>query len=784
MAYLATNIFPADGVKTSWDFAFAGVNPDTGSGTTPYLYAADVKALELYRDVDGNALSAPRLVYIDPAQPLRAHIVGSPVAAGRQIKIYRSTEIRFPLVDYRDRQSVSEFDLDLANRQSIFVAQETQDAASNNMALDRNDNYDVLNRRIVNLAPGIDPTDAINLSQLTVAMGRALRTVASESVTELPLVAARAGKFLSFDALGNPVATSPSPGTALALEQELATPIGAGKIGATYGVTTTVQGALDAIGAEQSAQDNALIAYKNDIATKGSSLIFGAIQTVATVADLRLLLKSSVSQVAQTLGYFAKGDGGASMYFLHVADTTSLDNGSSVIVAADGGRWKLSLSVPLRLEQAGATGNGITDDHAAIQRALDAGIPDLVGRSTAIYRITDTLVMKTNKQTLCLNKGEFLLDDPTGLLSLIKIGAQVTQVGGVDLNKITFTRAQAATAGYAVDFSKVGVCTMRGCRVYGNNRFWRGVRIDRGIIIGLLDNYIDNCVDRGVYLIGTGMGADRTVDVTMRGNRIEGGNVALETSNYVEGLFARGNIFFNTNGISVILDADTNAQGLVSFKLQHNDYDTCGGGGLYIDKVSNVQITGCWFSAVQNFALTIGAQADGVVVNGNQLYPAQKGIINGGNDVILSANLISGGSNAIELGAGSNHSNTNGNTISNCTIGIVLGNAPNAYVDNNVGHNISSGLFSGVAGAGSQISANKGDTVRGTGNFITVGASPFTYTAGARPEYISIFSGTVSEIRLGSNAVGFTTNRDVTLAPGQSVVVTYSTIPLMVKNFL
>lgn len=219
MTYLAANIFPADGSRTYWDFEFAGVTPGADSGTTPYLYAADVKALELYRLPDGSRVSAARTVYIDPALPLRANIVGAPIAAGREVKIYRDTEIRFPLVDYRDRQTVSEFDLDLANRQAIFVAQETQDAASDGILLDQHGNFDAQNRRIVNLAPGSDPTDAVNVDQFR----HSLRVPASEpGIAELPAAAARAGRLLTFDGAGLPLLQFPTNESALALAIRLA----------------------------------------------------------------------------------------------------------------------------------------------------------------------------------------------------------------------------------------------------------------------------------------------------------------------------------------------------------------------------------------------------------------------------------------------------------------------------------------------------------------------------------------------------------------------------------
>jgi lysophospholipase L1-like esterase len=235
MPYLATNFFLADGVQTQFDFAFAGVNPDTLSGTVPYLYPEDVRAVELYFDIDGNAAAADRVVTL--VAPNRAQIDGAPVAAGRTVKIFRRTENRFPLVDYRDRQSVSEADLDLANRQNIFVAQEALDAAQTKMVQDDHGNFDAGGQRIVNLHNGIDPQDAVAMVQLN----KMVRVTDTE-LPALPAVASRAGKLLGFDAFGNPVAVAPADGSAAELAMNLALPSGSGMVGhggSTVGATLT-----------------------------------------------------------------------------------------------------------------------------------------------------------------------------------------------------------------------------------------------------------------------------------------------------------------------------------------------------------------------------------------------------------------------------------------------------------------------------------------------------------------------------------------------------------------
>lgn len=86
----------------------------------------------------------------------------------------------------------------------------------------------------------------------------------------------------------------------------------------------------------------------------GASLVGGAAQIVKTISDLRSKLKTGASKYAETLGYYAAGDGGGGLYYLDASDTTSVDDGGSVIVAADGGRWKLNHNGQVNVLQFGA----------------------------------------------------------------------------------------------------------------------------------------------------------------------------------------------------------------------------------------------------------------------------------------------------------------------------------------------------------------------------------------------------------------------------------------------
>lgn len=92
---------------------------------------------------------------------------------------------------------------------------------------------------------------------------------------------------------------------------------------------------------------------------------------VDTIAALRQLSKILYDR-AFTLGYYALGDGGGGQYYLDATDTSSVDNGGTVIVAADGGRWKLRYSTFLSVLQFGAKGDGTADDQPAFQAAINA----------------------------------------------------------------------------------------------------------------------------------------------------------------------------------------------------------------------------------------------------------------------------------------------------------------------------------------------------------------------------------------------------------------------------
>ena len=140
-----------------------------------------------------------------------------------------------------------------------------------------------------------------------------------------------------------------------------------------------------------------------DAGTLFDHLRFGVNRTVDSIAALRLL-SAARNQRAFVLGYYAKGDGGGGAYFIDPTDTTTADNGGTVIVAADGSRWKLAYTGRVSIDQFGAKRNNLGTDapfnDAAIQNAFDSGIPLMAGDGTYQLSLSRTITLEAGA-TVC-----------------------------------------------------------------------------------------------------------------------------------------------------------------------------------------------------------------------------------------------------------------------------------------------------------------------------------------------------------------------------------------------
>lgn len=147
-------------------------------------------------------------------------------------------------------------------------------------------------------------------------------------------------------------------------------------------------------------------------------------RAVDTVADLRTQDKTKYT-LAYMKGYNSVGDWGIQTYFCDPSDTTSADNNVTLIVGADGGRWKAVEAYDLTAQQGGARGDKSTDDTNAIQRvpaALKVG---------ATFRIPSArgdafIVSKQGSNTACLDFSRPMNIRADGLFSALQPAAGTT----------------------------------------------------------------------------------------------------------------------------------------------------------------------------------------------------------------------------------------------------------------------------------------------------------------------------------------------------------------------
>lgn len=121
------------------------------------------------------------------------------------------------------------------------------------------------------------------------------------------------------------------------------------------------------------------------------------VYAVDSIAELKLIKKTPYAR-STVMGYYTAVDGGGGTYWYDSTDTTSTDNGGTIIVASDGGRWKLQANELISAKQFGAKLDGTTDDTTAIQNwiayVFSSGKTGYL--PTGVAKVTSQLVFLMN----------------------------------------------------------------------------------------------------------------------------------------------------------------------------------------------------------------------------------------------------------------------------------------------------------------------------------------------------------------------------------------------------
>lgn len=438
------------------------------------------------------------------------------------------------------------------------------------------------------------------------------------------------------------------------------------------------------------------------------SFVFEGAKTVVNIAELKTIDKTEFT-LSFVRGYFTSGDGGGGYYFYDATDTTSVDNGGTIIVANDGGRWKYLHPREITVKTFGA-GFGASDDSARLTAALThlatyGGVLDFIG---ATVNITNRVAVAFSANVNATLKGNGGKISSTVAETGFEVGAvQFTGTSSSVLlvDNLVFTH-NASSLGTIDTVRIVGFGNLRvtDIQVYGGS-YW-GLKVEDCLVFESEGSIYSNNKEGGLGFAGcatvlvTGGEANSNGNtLTINGYGISGvtGNVAGQdnTNVTITGVYCKNNL---RNGIDC-----------------HNG--------------TRVVITGCHVVGFGNIGIyavneSTTKEVKDVIISNNQIEAT--------NTLGVTAALYgiwvgASGTSAISSG----HFSINNNQIRNISSGTTSSSAFGVYVTQGTGSgantiesvNISFNSFTNACGSvGSEIRVENGSViplVTVTGNIST-----------------------------------------------------------------
>lgn len=323
-----------------------------------------------------------------------------------------------------------------------------------------------------------------------------------------------------------------------------------------------------------------------------------SVQIVTNVATLRNIAPN-LSRRIQTSGYYIDGDGGGAQYFPKVgaAPGTYIHNGGNIIVpnGGDGSNaWLLDIaySTQVSVKQFGAKGDGVTDDTAFIQNAINYCLlttpaPSVVKRLIipCKCKITSSLIVNravdsTESEFIieCVNDGA-LYTEEVGLFFFSSTLSNATDPTygtlpcseWVTFKNVVFQSLTTSQNCWVVDGTKLLRIKFDGCYFWKTRaakstsflqsyyfnmcqaRQWGGYFVEA---TGLFDIHVNQCVfEESIAYNGYGFGANTfgIVGGSFTGTLYEGTGGYFISSKNSSGLLVSGNYFEFNEGLCVDL---------------------------------------------------------------------------------------------------------------------------------------------------------------------------------------------------------------------------------------
>jgi pectate lyase-like protein len=313
----------------------------------------------------------------------------------------------------------------------------------------------------------------------------------------------------------------------------------------------------------------------------------------------------------------------------------------------------------------GATGDGSTDDTAAIQAAID----DCMARGKGVvyfpggtYKVTATLEADSDGVTLAgAGASVSVISLASATANGVNFGNGSAQRDHCGVTNLTFTSSATRTAGAAIDFDKVGNSIISN--VWMDSQFDGIVLRNGGTNIFVRDGVWNSFTTGGVGLDVQG-GNDQYVSGIVMDNvaasqPLAGIRVGINAGNLV----VRDCDFIHA-GTGLLVNPASSATVQWMF-VMNCAFDTCSSHGIEIapssgGTVKGVTFTGCWTSscAADGFAVDGAGTTDGVRLVGHRAFTNGLGgaSIAAGTNIRISDSDFAGNSSPSNGGtSGTNH---------------------------------------------------------------------------------------------------------------------------------
>ncbi|RQZ57415.1 hypothetical protein DF057_28640 [Burkholderia cepacia] len=391
-----------------------------------------------------------------------------------------------------------------------------------------------------------------------------------------------------------------------------------------YDVVTDTPMSASALGNITGVGGASLIGF--DGTTLDQILMLRLNRIVDSVAGLRSLSKLLYGRAFVT-GYYLPHDGGGGAYQLDPSDTTSADNGGTIIVASDGGRWKLQHIGSVSIRQFGAKGDGTTDDTASMQNGLSAGLPSLFVPDGTFVTVAGLAMPTTVGFVLSGNGTSSIIKQSGSAPALRYPGPGIAYTQGV-IRNLSFDGTSGTNN--TVDTSFSGGLTLEN--LYFNNT---PAGLSSLYINGSATTYTHDIRVRGIQIYSNTAGAagitfgPTASDIQVSGFIMNGNFVVSHAAEYKVGASSirmTDSHPYNTVGNIVLLDGSNNGCVFTDVTFDNANADL-----VYNQNNAGIIFNGCRFQAVQSGfngltnsncsnTLLIGCKWDGVVGAHSAVY--------------------------------------------------------------------------------------------------------------------------------------------------------------------